>query len=82
MACNHKSINKEVVKMKYAITLTKENTKTVLYVSETKEEAMAFGDKKCNELMRNDGVLSCIRAEFDENNNIIGNRYSLIHTWH
>ena len=32
--------------MKYAITLTKEDTKTVLYVSETKEDAMAFGNKK------------------------------------
>lgn len=67
--------------MKYAITITKENTKTVLYVSETKDDAMSFGDKKCNELTRNDGVLSCIGAEFDADNHIIGNKYSLLHTW-
>ena len=67
--------------MKYAITITKENTKTVLYVSETKDDAMSFGDKKCNELTRNDGVLSCIGAEFDADNHIIGNKYSLIHSW-
>ena len=67
--------------MKYAITLTKENAKTVLYVSETKEEAMAFGNKKSGELARNEGVLSCISAEIDENKNIIGNKYSLIHSW-
>ena len=67
--------------MKYAITLTKEDTKTVLYVSETKEDAMSFGNKKCNELTRNEGVLSCISAEIDENNHIIGNKYSLIHSW-
>ena len=67
--------------MKYAITLTKEDTKTVLFVSETKEDAMNFGNKKCNELTRNDGVLSCISAEFDVDNHIIGNKYSLLHTW-
>ena len=67
--------------MKYAITLTKEDTKTVLYVSETKEDAMAFGNKKSGELTRNDGVLSCISAEFNEDNHIIGNKYSLIHSW-
>ena len=67
--------------MKYAITLTKEDTKTVLYVSETKEDAMNFGNKKSCELTRNDGVLSCISAEFDADNHIIGNKYSLLHTW-
>ena len=67
--------------MKYAITLTKEDIKTVLYVSEIKEDAMNFGNKKCNELTRNDGVLSCISAEFDVDNHIIGNKYSLLHTW-
>lgn len=67
--------------MKYGITLTKEDTKTVLYVSEIKEDAMNFGNKKCNELTRNDGVLSCISAEFDADNHIIGNKYSLLHTW-
>lgn len=67
--------------MKYAITLTKEDTKTVLYVSKTKEDAMAFGNEKCNELTRSDGVLSCISAEFDADNHIIGNKYSLLHSW-
>ena len=67
--------------MKYAITLTKEDTKTVLYVSETKEDAMAFGDKKSGEFTHNDGVLSCISAEFDGDNHIIGNKYSLLHSW-
>ena len=67
--------------MKYAITITKENTKMVLYVSENKDDAMSFGNEKCNELTRNDGVLSCISAEFDADNHIIGNKYSLLHTW-
>lgn len=67
--------------MKYAITITKENTKTVLYVSESKDDAMSFGNKKCTELTQNDGVLSCISAEFSADNHIIGNKYSLLHTW-
>ena len=67
--------------MKYAITLTKEDTKTVLYVSENKDDAMNYGNEKYKELTHGDGVLSCISADFDDDNNIIGNKYSLLHSW-
>lgn len=67
--------------MKYAITLTKGNDEKILYLSDSKEDAIAYGDKKYNELMKNDGILCCIKAEFDENNNRIGNRCLLFHSW-
>lgn len=66
---------------KFAITLTKGNDRKVLYMSEDKDEALAKGNEILPTLMRGSGTLSCIQAEFDADNNIIGGKYRLIDSW-
>ena len=66
---------------KFAITLTKENDRQVLFVSNNKEEAFKKGDEIVKTLMRSSGTLSCIEANFDENNNLVGNSYKLLDSW-
>lgn len=67
--------------MKYAIKLVKDNDSTILEVFDTEAEAMAAGVKYRAKFTREQGLISCIKAEFDDNNNIIGNRYSLVEAW-
>ena len=67
--------------MKYAIKLVKDNTSTILETFDTEADAMAAGTKYRAKFTREQGLISCIRAEFNENNNMIGDRYSLVEAW-
>lgn len=66
---------------KFAITLTKGNDRKILYMCDNKDEALAKGNEIEPTLMRGAGILSCIQANFDENNNIVGGKYKLIDSW-
>ena len=66
---------------KFAITLTKGNDRKVIYMCDDKDEALAKGNEILPTLMRGSGTLSCIQAEFDADNNIIGGKYKLIDSW-
>ena len=66
---------------KYAIELTKGDNEIILETFESKEQAMAAGEGYRKKYTREQGLLSCILADFDEENNMIGNNYRLFHSW-
>lgn len=63
---------------KYAIKLTKNDDVTILGVCETEKDAIALGADLRKKYTRDQGLLAMIEAEFDENNQMIGNRYKLL----
>mgnify|MGYP004572373635 CR=1 FL=1 len=65
----------------FAITLLKENSRTVLYICDSKEKAIKKGDELIQTLSRDSGILSCIQADFDDNNNILNGRYKIFKSW-
>lgn len=65
----------------YAITLTQKDDRKVLYKFDNKDEAITKGNELIKTLTRDSGTLSCIQADFDDENNIINGRYRLIDTW-
>ncbi len=65
----------------FAITLVKENSRTVLYICDSKEKAIKKGDELIQTLSRDSGILSCIQADFDDNNNILNGRYKIFKSW-
>ena len=67
--------------IKFAVTLTKGDNRKILEICDTKDEAIAKGEKHRKSLTMDSGILSCISAEFDENNNRLNNTYKLIHSW-
>lgn len=66
---------------KFAIELTKGNEETILALFDTKEEAMAAGEQYRKQYSREQGLINCILAEFDEKGNMVGNSYHLYHSW-
>lgn len=66
---------------KFAIKLVKDNDNTILETFDTKQEALAAGEKYNAKYTRAQGLISCIQADFDENNNLIDNGYKLITAW-
>lgn len=65
----------------FAITLTNGNNRTVLYICDNKEKAIKKGDELIQILSRDSGILSCIQADFDDNNNIVNGRYRIYKSW-
>lgn len=65
----------------FAITLVKENSRTVLYICDSKEKAIKKGDELIQTLSRDSGILSCIQTDFDDNNNILNGRYKIFKSW-
>lgn len=62
---------------KFAIKITKGDDVTILGVRETKEEAMLLGAELRKQHTRDEGLMTCIEADFDENDQMIGNSYKL-----
>ena len=62
---------------KFAVKPTKDDDVTILGVRETKEEAMTLGADLRKQYSRDAGLLACIEAEFDENDQMIGTGYRL-----
>lgn len=66
---------------KYAIKLTKDDTTTILEIFESKDAAINAGAEYRKQYTREQGLISCISADFDENNNMVGNSYRLLESW-
>lgn len=66
---------------KFAIKITKGNDIEIISTHATKEEAFQNGDIIYGQSSVTSGTVSCILADFDENNNMIGNKYQLYRTW-
>lgn len=62
---------------RHAVKLTKDDNVTILGVRDTRIEAMELAAELRKQLSRDDGLLACIEADFDENNRMIGNGYKL-----
>lgn len=66
---------------KFAIKITKGNNVKIISTHKTKDEAISAGEKVNVESKKNDGTVSCICADFDEDDNMIGNKYWLYKSW-
>lgn len=62
---------------KFAIKLTKGDNVTILCVKDTKDEVMKMGEAFKKQYSRESGLLACIEADFDKNNQMIGIGYKL-----
>ena len=66
---------------RYAVNLTKDDDVNILGVRETKEEAMLLGAELRKQHSRDDGLMTCIEADFDADGHMIGNAYRLLETF-
>lgn len=66
---------------RYAVNLTKDDDVNILGVRETKEEAMLLGAELRKQHPRDEGLMTCIEADFDADGHIIGNAYRLLETF-
>ncbi len=66
---------------KFAIKLVKDDNSTILETFEDKDVALAAGAKYRKKYTREQGLISCIQAEFDENGNMVGGKYKLVDAW-
>lgn len=62
---------------KFVIKLTKDDTVTILGVRNTKDEAMLLGEDLRKQYSRESGLLACIEADFNDENQMIGTGYKL-----
>lgn len=62
---------------RFAIKLTKNDDVAILGVRETKEQAMELGMELRKQYPRDAGLLACIEADFDENDQMTGVAYKL-----
>lgn len=66
---------------KFAIELVKGNNTTILKTFDTKDEALTAGKEYRKKYTRDQGLIDCIYAEFDENDNMTDKSYKLFETW-
>lgn len=67
---------------KFAITLTKRGTaEQVINVFDTKKEALVAGAEYRKVYTRDDGLLSCISGNFDEENNRVDSSCIFYTAW-
>lgn len=62
---------------RFAIKLTKGDDYKIIETFCTKDAAMAAGAEYRKKYSRDDGLLSCIEADFDENGNMLGTVYKI-----
>ncbi len=66
---------------KFAIKLVKGDNNTILEMFIDKQEALTVGEIYRSKYTIKQGFISCIQADFDEHNNLVGNAYKLINAW-
>ena len=62
---------------KFAIKITKGDDYRILFINENKDVVMSKGYEFRQNHPREEGLLSCIEADFDENGNMSGYGYRL-----
>lgn len=62
---------------KFAIAITKGDSKKVLETFEQKNDALRRGKEIATDIQGKEGVVSLIYADIDNENNIIGGKYKL-----
>lgn len=71
----------DVFMNRFAITITNGDNREVVKTFYNKDDAMKFGNDFVINTPSKSGTISCISADFDDSDNIIGNKYKLHHTW-
>lgn len=66
---------------KFAIEVTKGDVCTILKTFDDKESAMTAGVEFRKQYTREQGLLSCIEANFNENDQMIGSDFKLCYSW-
>lgn len=67
---------------KFGIEVTKGNVETAIKTFDDKESALAFGSKYFAELPKGEGIVTCFEAEFDQNDQKVGNAEKIYHVWY
>ncbi len=67
--------------IKFGIEVTKGNIETLIRTFDDHGEAMIFGNNYFAQMKKEDGILTCFSAEFDENNNKLSNVEKVYHVW-
>jgi len=62
---------------RFALKLTKGNDYRIIETFDTKEAAMVAGAEYRKQISRDNGLLSCIEADFDTDGNMSGTSYKL-----
>lgn len=62
---------------KFAIKITKGDDYKIIETFDSKDAAMVAGTEYREQISRDDGLMACIEADFDENNQMIGSNYRL-----
>lgn len=65
----------------YAIELTKGDNTKVLFKAETLDAAMQEGEKLRAITPRENGFLTLVEADYDENDNKVNSAFKIIHGW-
>lgn len=63
---------------KFAIKITKGDEYRIIETFETKDAAMIAGAEYREQISRDDGLMACIEAEFNDEGNMIGTGYRLL----
>ncbi len=66
---------------KFAIKLVKGDDNTILETFDTRQEALDAGPKYRAKYPREQGLISCIQANFDEEDHLVGTMYKLLDAW-
>lgn len=66
---------------KFAIILTKDNNQKVISTHATKEDALKAGEIYNGTLTKNAGVVSCVLADVDADNNIASGKMQILKAW-
>ena len=65
----------------YAIELTKGDDTKVMFKAETLDAAMQEGDRLRTITPRENGLLTLVKADYDESDNKVNGVFKLIHGW-
>ena len=79
--CYFDPIREKLIYITPEETVRQDNEKIILGEKDSKEEAMLLGNEMTHQYKNDDGVISCIVIDVDDNGNQIGNSYQLLHTW-
>lgn len=63
---------------KFAVKITKGDEYKIIETFDSMDAAMVAGSEYREQISRDDGLMSCIEADFDEDNQMIGTSYRLL----
>lgn len=66
---------------KFAVCIVKGDDVKIVSAHLSKDEALENGEIANKQLLKDDGTVSCIFGNFDDNNKLIENKYQIHKVW-